>query len=142
MNSEEMKWCKLVPELTVANLEHSLRFYVDTLGFKICYARENPKFAYLEFEGSQIMLEEYHEDGWNVAELKPPFGRGVNFQIECSNTEALKAQIIMNGCRLYRDTKDSWYNVNGVLIGSREFLIQDPDGYLLRFAQDLGVKLE
>ena len=39
---------------------------------------------------------------------------------------------------LYRDIEESWRETGMTLSGAREFLIQDPDGYLLRFSQDLG----
>jgi len=39
---------------------------------------------------------------------------------------------------LYRELKESWYDTGGVLSGQKEILVQDPDGYLLRFTQYLG----
>lgn len=35
-----MKFNKLIPELSVSNLEQSLKFYIDTIGFKIEYQRK------------------------------------------------------------------------------------------------------
>lgn len=32
------------------------------------------------------------------------------------------------------------YRQDNKLLGNKEFLVQDPDGYLLRFAEDLGEK--
>jgi lactoylglutathione lyase len=53
-----MEWRSLVPELVVSDFETSFRFYVSILGFAFKYGRADPRFAYLEFEGSQIMIEE------------------------------------------------------------------------------------
>ena len=39
---------------------------------------------------------------------------------------------------LFRECHDAWYPIAGTERGDRQFLVQDPDGYLLRFAQDLG----
>ncbi len=50
-------WNPMVPELSVSNFTTSLRFYCETLGFKIRNQRDNPDFAYLELERVQIMLE-------------------------------------------------------------------------------------
>ena len=36
---------KLVPELLVSNLENSLQFYRDILGFKVEYERPENRFA-------------------------------------------------------------------------------------------------
>ena len=130
----EINWAKLVPELTVSDFEMSLNFY-KLLGFHALFAREN--FAYLEFEGSQLMLEQYHESGWNVGILEKPYGRGVNFQIECSNATELRHRMLQAGFALYRDLKDTWRQTGDTVSGAREFLIQDPDGYLLRFAEEL-----
>ena len=65
-----MYFNKIIPELSVTNLEKSLSFY-KTVGFKIEYER---------------------------------------------------------------------YRQDNKLLENREFLVQDPDGYLLRFSEDLGEK--
>lgn len=41
---------------------------------------------------------------------------------------------------LYRDIDELWYDTGSALAGQLEFLVQDPDGYLLRFTQYLGEK--
>lgn len=38
------------------------------------------------------------------------------------------------------DIEENWYRQDDKLLGNKEFLIQDPDGYLLRFYKDLGEK--
>lgn len=38
------------------------------------------------------------------------------------------------------DIEENWYRQDNKLLGNKEFLIQDPDGYLLRFSKDLGEK--
>ena len=53
----KMGWAKMVTELHVADLNVSLAFWKDTIGFEIAYAREEERFVYLEHaEGQQIML--------------------------------------------------------------------------------------
>lgn len=134
-----MKWSKLVPELTVSNFAESIRFYTGILGFEVMFSRsDSADFAYLEFEGSQLMLEEFHPDGWNVAGLEKPYGRGINLQIECSNADELRDRLSDSAYLLYRGVEDVWRVTGDTVSGSREFLVQDPDGYLLRFAQTLG----
>ena len=90
-----MKFNKLVPELTVSSFEKSLKFYTKTLGFKVEYQRKNPNFAFLSFQGSQIMIEEKHDCApeWVTGKLKRPFGRGINFQIEVKDVKALAKRI-------------------------------------------------
>ncbi len=42
----------LIPELDVAELGASLRFYIDVLEFRILFERPAERFAYLELTGS------------------------------------------------------------------------------------------
>ena len=58
----EEEWARLVPELCVSDIEKSLDFYSNTLGFEIKYGRPEEGFAYLDKEGAQIMLEEINPD--------------------------------------------------------------------------------
>lgn len=135
---EEQYWNPLVPELTVADIERSLRFYAAA-GFSVRFRRTDPAFAYLELGQAQLMLEQEHAEGWNVAPLERPLGRGVNFQIEVQNAEVVLTALQSLGFQTFRGISDAWYPVSvSQQEGQREFLVQDPDGYLLRFAQYLG----
>jgi len=57
-----MKWNQMVPELDVFNLAESLHFYTNIIGFKIVYNREEDKFAFLQFEDVQIMIQEIDKE--------------------------------------------------------------------------------
>ena len=133
-----MEWRSLVPELVVFNFKKSLHFYVSILGFTIKYERADPSFAYLEFEGSQIMIEELQADSWVVGELSHPFGRGMNLQIECQNVAEIRKRIAGVGIAVERELHDAYYEAAGATIGQRQFTVADPDGYLLRFCQIIG----
>lgn len=136
--TEEQYWNPLVPELTVAQIETSLRFY-SAAGFSVRFRRDDPPFAYLELGQAQLMLEQQHEQGWHTAPLERPLGRGINFQIEVSDAAATQSALLALGAAIFQEIQDSWYAVApGKEEGQREFLVQDPDGYLLRFAQYLG----
>jgi hypothetical protein len=41
---------------------------------------------------------------------------------------------------LYEQLSDRWYRVGDREKGLRQFLVQDPDGYLILFGQDLGAR--
>jgi catechol 2,3-dioxygenase-like lactoylglutathione lyase family enzyme len=128
----------LVPELVVSDFEKTLQFYVSVLGFTTKYRRSDPFFAYLEFEESQIMVEELQEDSWVVGELVHPFGRGLNLQIACSDVTAMRKRIDAAGIEVFLELHDASYNAAGTVISQRQFLVADPDGYLLRFCQIIG----
>lgn len=134
-----MKFNALIPELTVSDLHTSLGFY-RRLGFEVEYERPEQGFAFLSREGAQLMLEQYHPEGWNVAPLEPPFGRGINFQIECREVATILQAL--GDYPLYRPLSEVWRQVGSELIAEQEFLVQDPDGYLLRFSQYLGTRRE
>lgn len=128
----------LVPELDVSDLAGSLRFWCDQLGFRIAYERPEHGFAYLERpSGVQVMLNQANGN-WDTAPLDPPLGRGVNFQITVDRIAPLVAALSGIGWPLFREPHDAWYRVGPRMVGNRQFLVQDPDGYLLRFAEDLG----
>lgn len=133
-------WNSMVPELTVTDFGRSLAFYRDFLGFRVRHERSNPAFAYLEQETVQLMLEEYHKDSWQTGSLEPPLGRGVNFQIELSDISGIYENLLKARYPLFADIEEEWYNVGDTLSGQREFLVKDPDGYLLRFVEHLGEK--
>jgi catechol 2,3-dioxygenase-like lactoylglutathione lyase family enzyme len=138
-----MKFNPLKPELYVTDFQKSLDFYKNIMGFTVEYQRENPLFAYLSYQGSQIMIQELdpNEDkAFITGKLEYPFGRGINFQITTDNIQGLFDALRARDYSLRREIQDSWYIVSDVLSGSRQIIVQDPDGYLLRFSQDLGEK--
>lgn len=127
-----LKFNSLIPELTVRDIEASRKFYVDILGFGIEYERPENKFIFLSLEGSQIMLEQ--ENGhWNTGSLEYPYGRGINLEMTVSDTESMYRNIIEKGIKPFRELSTDRYDCNGTDIVQKQFLIQDPDGYLLRF---------
>jgi len=130
---------RLVPELLCHDFVRSFAFYGETLGFTRLYGRENLPFAYLEFEGAQLMLEQIEDEAsWLTGEMTPPFGRGINLQIETGDLDGLLARLAKARVALYREPESAWYRAGDRMVGQRQFLVQDPDGYLLRFCQGLG----
>ena len=135
----EVNHNKLIPELSVKDYNKSIEFYVKILGFEINYSREEDKFAMISINKAQIMIEEIN-DYWKTGELEYPFGRGINLQIEVTDVSKMAEKIKDNKIKLFREIEENWYEVNGKQYGYKEFLIQDPDGYLLRFSEDIGSK--
>lgn len=132
----------LVPELYCADLPASLAFCVGGLGFEIVYDRPEAGFAYLRLGGADLMLEQAPKEGgervWWTGPPERPLGRGVNFQIEVENADALAERATSAGFKLFLTTEDRWYRRGDREVGNRQFLIQDPDGYLFRFFTSLG----
>jgi hypothetical protein len=72
--------------------------------------------------------------------MEHPYGRGINLQIAVSDVAALYARCIAYGARIFLPLEERWYRRDDALTGNHQFVVQDPDGYLLRFFQDLGTK--
>ena len=135
-----MYFNKLIPELSVTNLSKSLEFY-KTIGFKIEYERKENNFAFLSMGEIQIMIQEISKsDKWSVAQLSYPFGNGVNFQLEVENVQEIYNALKNHDYEIAFEIEENWYRQDDKLLGNKEFLVKDPDGYLLRFAEDLGEK--
>ena len=130
-----MKFNSLIPELSVSNIKKSKEFYINILGFKLEYERVEDKFAFISLGEAQIMIEEVN-GYWKTGNLEYPFGRGINFQIEVNDVDTIKENLIRNKIELFRDITVSKYECNGELILQKEFLVQDIDGYLLRFCSE------
>ena len=136
-----MHFNALVPELLVSNFQQSRRFYVEILGFRVEYDREQPPFAFLSFGESQLMLEQDYPEqspAWRVEPIEFPRGRGLNLSIRCSDAHALAERLKAAEVPLRLAPEDRWYRCGALTLGERHFLVQDPDGYLLRFEQALG----
>lgn len=131
---------KLVPELMVTQLDDSLAFWVSCLGFNIAYQRPEEGFAYLDLNGAQVMLEQIDPQAnqWLTATLDTPYGRGINLQIDVEAVAPVIRRLGEAGFLLYRACQDTWYRADKVEVGQREFIVQDPDGYLVRLVERLG----
>src|SRR5438067_674297 len=97
-------WARLVPELLVADIRKSLRFWRDLCSFAVAFDRLDEGFAYLDLDGAQIMLEERGRSRkWVTGPLEIPLGRGVNFQITVPAIEPIVAALASAGCPLFME---------------------------------------
>lgn len=131
MTDKEIVYNSLIPELSVSNIDISKKFYLD-LGFKIRYERKENKFCFLQLEGNQIMIEE-NNDNWNAGKLEHPYGRGINLSMTVSNIEKMYEILKEKNIKFFLDLEIHEYRIDDKISYDKEFLIQDPDGYLLRF---------
>ncbi|MEH7828577.1 bleomycin resistance protein [Gemmobacter denitrificans] len=135
--------CALVPELAVSDWQRSRRFYCEVLGFSCAYDRADEGFSYLCLGAAELMIDQiglgrdfddgHLPDGY-------PFGRGLNLQIEVPDIGPLLAGLDRVGHPLFLPVEDKWYRTGSMESGNRQFVVADPDGYLLRFFQDLGTR--
>ncbi len=112
-----------VPFFGVANMEASLRFYVDGLGFTVTKTWEPDgtiRWCWLELGGAAIMLQQHLT--FQLPASKP--GEGVSICFQCRDAIALYLQFTANGLQPKTPFVGNamWVTV-----------ITDPDGYKLDF---------
>lgn len=78
---------------------------------------------------------EQDNGSWSTGVLEYPFGRGVNFEMSVSDVEELYGRVIAAGIVPFRRLAANRYRSGTEEIVQKEFLVQDPDGYLLRFTE-------
>ena len=129
----------LVPELLVTDLAASLAFWRDLCGFQVRYDRPEEGFAYIARGGAHLMLEQAGIiRNWVTGPLERPYGRGINFQVFVEDADALAEALATAGVAPFLEPETTWYRIGDEETGVRQFLVQDPDGYLVRFQSSIG----
>ncbi|MDD7972551.1 bleomycin resistance protein [Roseinatronobacter alkalisoli] len=133
----------LVPEFAVSNWQQSKFFYCDILGFESVYERPEEGFCYLRLGEAELMIDQIGEgrtfDDGHLPESYP-FGKGLNVQIRVPSIDPLTEALARYRRSLYLPVEEKWYRIGTKEGGHRQFVVADPDGYLLRFFQDLGLR--
>ena len=129
----------LVPELSVTDYEASRHFWCNLVGFSLRYERPEEGFGYLVLGNAHLMLDQINQGRtWATGALEPPLGRGINFEVQVENLDAALRRIKKAGGPIFVEPEEKWYRAGDIEIGVRQFLVQDPDGYLLRLQQEIG----
>jgi lactoylglutathione lyase len=122
-----------VPFFNVTNIEASLRFYVDGLGFVLTnhWSPEGRiRWCWLELDKVAIMLQEYWRDGSPAGAPEGPLGQGVSICIFCEDALAIYHDLISRDISASRP-----FVGNGLWVTS----VTDPDGYRLEFESPTNV---
>ena len=122
----------VAPEFFVRDMEASLRFYSDGLGFAIL--RREPDFAVAALGDAHALLAlpeaSPAAEATSAVETwlaSGPRGVGVNVRIMVDDVDAMYRRAREIGATVVWEIDDRYY-------GLRDFIIADPDGYCLRFA--------
>jgi catechol 2,3-dioxygenase-like lactoylglutathione lyase family enzyme len=122
---------KLTPNLLVADVERSLKFYVDVLGFsRGMTVPEQPPlvFGSVVSGNVEIFFNEKETGVKEYAEFSgKPIGATGTMFIELEQIESLH-QRLKPLVPIVKPLVTQWYGV-------KEFAIADPDGYLITFAE-------
>ena len=129
----------LVPELAVTDYEASRRFWCDLVGFSLRYERPEEGFGYLVLGSAHLMLDQINQGRtWATGTLEAPLGRGINLEIQVAPLDAVWERLTQAQWPIFVEPEEKWYRAGDVEIGVRQFLIQDPDGYLVRLQEEIG----
>ncbi|MCA1028650.1 VOC family protein [Cytobacillus kochii] len=123
--------------LAVKNMKEMISFYCDFLNFEVITAvpnKDNPEFTILQNENVQIMLEtleslsKNNPNMNNYFKLTEKFGVGSINYIKTTDIEDLYKTVKENSVPILKELHETWY-------GAKEFIIEDPEGYLIMFSQ-------
>ena len=129
----------LVPELAVTDYEASRRFWCDLVGFSLRYERPEEGFGYLVLGNAHLMLDQINQGRtWATGMLEAPLGRGINLEIQVAPLDAAWERLTQAQWPIFVEPEEKWYRAGDVEIGVLQFLIQDPDGYLVRLQAEIG----
>ena len=129
----------LVPELAVTDYDVSKRFWCDVVGFSLRYERPEEGFGYLVLDNAHLMLDQInHGRTWATGPLEPPLGRGINLEVQVADLDAAWRRASAARWPIFVEPEEQWYRAGEREIGVRQFLVQDPDGYLVRLQQEIG----
>lgn len=124
----------LIPELDVTNLEVSLGFYQGIVGFSLVFERNHERFAYIRLGNAHLMLQEAAGPGrrFRTAPLAQPFGRGINFQLRVFDVDKTYQDVQKSTSPVILPLENKSYEGGPQTFYVRQFVVADPDGYLLR----------
>ena len=122
---------KLTPNLLVANVERSLAFYEDVLGFtRGLTVPEQSPFVFASVTSGVVEIF-FNDPAAAVKEYPDLFGRPLGLTgtmfIEVTGVDALHDRL-KSQTKIVMPLVTQFY-------GMREFAIADPDGYVITFAQ-------
>jgi lactoylglutathione lyase len=135
-----MQFTDVTPNLLVTDIDRSTAFYRDVLGFSVVTTVPEAApfvFAWLQRGGVNVFLNARETVAADMAPLasRPIGGTATLFMTidapgPAEGIDALFAQV-QPRATVVMPIKDQFY-------GMREFAIEDPDGYVIFFAQRIG----
>jgi len=116
-----------VPFLRVSDIEASVRYYVDGLGFKMTRSwmpEGKLRWCWLEIGNAALMLQEFWKEGPNVNLPESKVGVGVSICFTCEDALAI-----------YHEVKARGIQASRPFVGNSMWVttVRDADGYVLEF---------
>ena len=139
MNTEtktEANVQQAVPFFRVSNIEKSLRYYVDGLGFQMTnkWIDEGKlRWCWLQLGGAALMLQEFRKEGHDSSVPAAKVGEGVSICFQCNDALAI-----------YRSATSRGVEASEPFVGNGMWVtpLSDPDGYKIEFESPTSVPEE
>lgn len=119
-----MKCKRLTPMLWTEDLQASIAFYTQTLGFTCAEFNEEWQWAVLQLDAIELMLAQP-----NQHTPYDKIGFTGSFYIEVDDVETLWHHLKNKATIVYKLETFDW--------GMKEFAIKDTNGYMLQFGQNM-----
>jgi lactoylglutathione lyase len=119
---------QVVPFLRVIDMEQSIRFYVDGLGFTMqnkWVVGQKLRWCWLQLGGAGLMLQEFPTEGHDSVPLPAgKLGEGVSLCFQCEDALAIYQEALARGIPLWEPQ-----------VGNSMWVtfVRDPDGYRIEF---------
>jgi len=116
-----------VPFFAVSNIEQSLRYYTDGLGFEMknkWIDEGKLRWCWLQLGGAALMLQEFRKEGHDSWTPNGKVGEGVTICFQCEDALAIYREVTSRGIEASRP-----FVGNGMWVTS----LRDPDGYRIEF---------
>jgi uncharacterized glyoxalase superfamily protein PhnB len=125
LEEKPMKLKELTPMLRTWDLEGTVAFYTEVLGFACRGLSAEEGWASVARDGVEIMLTGPNEQ---EGDEEPVFTGSLYFRVD--DVDGFWSGL--------QDRADVCYPIETFDYGMREFGIYDPNGYLLQFGQEVG----
>ena len=125
-----------VPFFGVSNIEASVRYYVDGLGFEMTkkWTDEGKlRWCWLQHGDAALMLQEFRKEGHDSWVPDGKLGVGVSIYFICEDAIAIYKEFRSRGIQASKP-----FVGNGMWVTS----LSDPDGYKIEFESDTDVPEE
>jgi lactoylglutathione lyase len=116
-----------VPFFGVSNIEESVRYYVDGLGFQMTHrwvVEGKLRWCWLQLGGAALMLQEFAREGHDSWVPQGKVGVGVSICFICEDALAIYREVTSRGIRASKP-----FVGNGMWVTS----LSDPNGYRIDF---------
>ena len=125
MNEPNVK--QAIPFFRVSNIDVSVRYYIDGLGFRMTNnwtVDGKLRWCSLQLGGAALMLQEFPKEGHDSWVPQGKVGEGVSISFKCADAITIYRQAVANGLKASRP-----------FVGNALWCteLKDPDGYRLSF---------